>query len=250
MVFTLIAIATYMIKLITFDLDNTLWDINPVIIAAEKRLRNWVAEQVPEAVAHLEMDQLKQVYKKIREEHPELLHHPTNFRKKILHTVFSRVQTNPEPAASLTEKAFQVFYEGRNQITLFHQAEAILKNLSQRYPLIALSNGNANLTMIGIDQYFKAHFSSETEGKAKPHKAMFERALAFSQIEAHQAIHIGDHPIEDVEAASKLGFSTIWFNQNQQQDSTLCNPTEQIHNLDQLESAVYRIEQLKKNPNQ
>lgn len=239
-----------MIKLITFDLDNTLWDINPVIIAAEKRLRNWVAEQLPEAVAHLEMDQLKQVYKQIKQDHPELLHHPTNFRKKILSIVFARVHSDPESVAALTERAFQVFYEGRNQITLYHQAESILQNLSQRYPLVALTNGNANLQMVGIDHYFEAHFSAETEGKAKPHRAMFQRALSFSKVEAHQAIHIGDHPLEDVEAANTLGYNTIWFNQNQQQDSSSCNPTEEIHSLDQLIGAVDRIENRKKNPNQ
>lgn len=231
-----------MIKLITFDLDNTLWEIDPVIVAAEKKMRLWIAEQLPEAVAHLEMDQLKGIYKHVKEQHPELLHHPTNFRKKILYTVFSKLDLNHHQANDFSEQAFNVFYQGRNDITLFHQAEQILQKLSKRFPLIALSNGNANLAMIGIDQYFKAHFSAETEGMPKPHSAMFKKALQHSGVNANEAIHIGDHPKEDIEAAQELGFHTIWFNQNQKQETNQCTPSIEIHQLEQLLSAVDQIE--------
>ena len=36
------------IKLITFDLDDTFWDIGPPIIKAEKETRHWLNEKVPE----------------------------------------------------------------------------------------------------------------------------------------------------------------------------------------------------------
>lgn len=230
-----------MIKLLTFDLDNTLWEIDPVIIEAEKSMRAWIAEHVPEAVAHLEMDQLKQTYKQIMQQHPEVAHHPTNFRKKLLYQVFTNASLAHDHAHEMSEQAFAVFYKGRNKITLFHEAEGILETLSQRYPLIALTNGNANLEMVGINCYFKAHFSAETEGKAKPHHAMFTRALDYMGIAAQEAIHIGDHPKEDVEAAQTLGYHTIWFNENGNQSSDLCSPTIEIQQLSQLVTAVATI---------
>lgn len=237
-----------MIKLITFDLDNTLWEIDPVIIEAEKAMRNWVREHVPEAVALLEMDQLKGTYKRILEHSPEIRHHPTNMRKKILYDVFSRAQLEHNHALEMTEKAFAVFYKGRNQITLFHQAEKILQSLSKQYPLIALTNGNANLEMIGIERYFQAHFSSETEGHSKPHRAMFHRALNTMGVKPEQTIHIGDHPQEDIEAARTLGFHTIWFNQDQRLPPNSCQPSVEIHSLDNLLDAVDEIEGHKKSP--
>lgn len=230
-----------MIKLITFDLDNTLWEIDPVIIEAEKSMRSWIAEHVPEAVAHLEMDQLKQVYKNVAQQHPEFIHHPTNFRKKLLYQVFTQASLSHDHAHEMSEQAFAVFYRARNQITPFHQAEAILQQLSKDYSLIALTNGNANLSMIGIDAYFKAHFSSETEGKPKPHSAMFERALSFMGVTAAETIHIGDHPKEDIEAARLLGFHTIWFNEDGLQDSNLCQPNVEIQSLNQLLNAVAQV---------
>lgn len=36
-----------MIKLITFDLDDTLWDNAPAIIGAETLLRDWLTEHAP-----------------------------------------------------------------------------------------------------------------------------------------------------------------------------------------------------------
>ena len=32
------------IQLITFDLDDTLWDVGPVIQSAETRLRDWLGQ--------------------------------------------------------------------------------------------------------------------------------------------------------------------------------------------------------------
>ena len=39
------------VKLITFDLDNTLWDVDSVIRKAESSLRAWLLDEVPEVVA-------------------------------------------------------------------------------------------------------------------------------------------------------------------------------------------------------
>ena len=40
-----------MIKVITFDLDDTLWDARPVLITAEEALFTWLSSCCPEAAA-------------------------------------------------------------------------------------------------------------------------------------------------------------------------------------------------------
>ena len=40
--------AEEMIKVIGFDLDDTLWDVMPVIKSAEKKLSDWVLSKIPE----------------------------------------------------------------------------------------------------------------------------------------------------------------------------------------------------------
>lgn len=200
-----------MIKLITFDLDNTLWEIDPVIVKADHAMRQWVEQHVPEAVAQLEWTALKSLRDQVVEQHPDIAHKPTYLRKKLLYRVFRDVAVAHEQAERMSEQAFEVFFHHRNQVTLFHAAEDLLQQLSQRYTLIALTNGNADLTRIGIERYFAAHFNADRVARPKPHPDMFQAALEFAGVQAHEAVHIGDHPDEDVAAAAALGFHTIWF---------------------------------------
>ena len=230
-----------MIKLITLDLDNTLWDIDPVIIRAEKKMRAWITDHVPEAVSYMEMDYIKGTFKRVLKNHPELSHHPTNFRKKILYHTFLDANLSNNDAQLRSEEAFYIFYKERNQISLFHQAESALEKISQQFPIIALSNGNADLAMIGIKHLFKAHFSAESEGKPKPHSNMFLKALDFANVSPQETIHIGDHAEEDIQAADALGFKTIWFNQDGKQPDHLCHPTLTITQIGMLPDAIERI---------
>ena len=41
------------LKLITFDLDNTLWPVDEVIRRAERRCAEWIAEKHPDAAASM-----------------------------------------------------------------------------------------------------------------------------------------------------------------------------------------------------
>lgn len=200
-----------MIKLITFDLDNTLWEIDPVIARADHAMQRWIEAQVPEAVALLQQGLFRQLRRDVVNDHPDIAHKPTFLRKKILHRLFLEARQPAERAAALAEQAFEVFHHHRNQVQLFHDGEALLQILSRDVPLIALSNGNAHLERIGIQHYFVAHFSADQVARPKPHPDLFQAALDFARVEPRECIHIGDHPREDIEAAAALGFHTIWF---------------------------------------
>ena len=49
------------IKLVTFDLDNTLWNVDKVIVRAETKMRNWMKEYAPESVAFYSSDHLAEI---------------------------------------------------------------------------------------------------------------------------------------------------------------------------------------------
>lgn len=223
-----------MLKLITLDLDNTLWDVTPTIIAAEKTLVGWMQQEIPSVLPHYQKDALMHLRKQFVQEFPDKAHFPTDMRKYILRHCFQQAGIAPSDLDPTVEAAFSVFIHARNQVTLFPETLDILSHLSTHFDVIALSNGNADLSMIGIDHFFKAHFSAESVGKAKPDPTMFHNALATSQCAAHESLHVGDHPIEDIETARALGFNTVWFNENNQQASHLCQPTQTIHHLDSL----------------
>jgi len=200
-----------MIKLITFDLDNTLWEIDPVIVKADHAMREWIEQQVPEAIAHLGREAFKSLRQRVVTDFPDIAYKPTFLRKKMLYCAFRDAQLSHDQAEQMSEQAFDIFFHHRNQVELFHDGEAMLQELSGQYQLIALTNGNAHLEKIGISQYFIAHFNADNVPRPKPHADMFLAALEFGGVRPHECVHIGDHPHEDIDAAAALGCHTIWF---------------------------------------
>lgn len=200
-----------MIKLVTFDLDNTLWEIDPVIVRADHAMREWIGLQVPEALALLEREAFKSLRQRAVTTFPDIAFKPTYLRKKMLYLAFRDAALAHDQAEQLAEQAFEVFFHHRNQVQLFHDGEDMLKELNRDYRLIALTNGNAHLERIGISQYFVAHFNADTVARPKPHADMFLAALDFAGVKPQECVHIGDHPHEDIDAALALGCHAIWF---------------------------------------
>lgn len=227
-----------MIQLITFDLDNTLWDVTPVLLHAEKQLQQWIQENLPQAEPHYQRDNLLALRRQFVSQRPDLAKLPTTLRKAILSQCFQQAGLTGSELEEQVENAFAHFLEARNQIEFFPETIPLLERLNQDFTLIALSNGNADVHRVGLGHYFSAHFSAESTGKPKPHPAMFEAALRHSGVTPEQAIHIGDHPEEDINAAQKLGYRTIWLNKNKQNKEDNCQPDREVFELNQVVSAI------------
>ena len=58
------------LKLITFDLDNTLWPVDEVIRQAEKTCSDWIAEHHPSAAAALTAERVRTVRDELVRAHP------------------------------------------------------------------------------------------------------------------------------------------------------------------------------------
>lgn len=67
-----------------------------------------------------------------------------------------------------------------------------------------------NIKGLKIDHYFDEILISEVEGLRKPDIEIFTRAANRLGIEPHEAIFVGDHPVNDVEASIKAGMVGIW----------------------------------------
>jgi HAD superfamily hydrolase (TIGR01509 family) len=66
--------------------------------------------------------------------------------------------------------------------------------------------------VLGLGDCFDAHITSHDVGRAKPHPAIFERALAAVDVRPQQAAMIGDRPDLDVAGARAVGMRAIWLN--------------------------------------
>jgi len=112
----------------------------------------------------------------------------------------------------LAEPAFEAFFAERNRVNLFDDAVMALEFLSARYPLVALSNGNASLSVIGIAKYFTARISAQTFGVGKPDARIFYAAAGAAGVAPAEVLHIGDDASLDVLGALNCDMQTVWVN--------------------------------------
>lgn len=224
-----------MLRLITFDLDNTLWPVDEVIRQAERTCSDWIAEKHPDAAAALTAERVREVRDRLIRERPAYLNNLTELRRDAMARAFVDAGFAEKEARHIAADAFLVFHEARNRVTFFPGALEVLETLADSYTLGALTNGNADLKRIGIDDLFEFHHSAETIGKRKPEPDMFQAALRSAGVEADQALHVGDHPLEDIQAALDHGFHAVWANLiDLSWPEDLNRPAHHIHHLREL----------------
>jgi len=226
------------IKVLSFDLDDTLWPCLPTIERAEECLYQWLSEHVPIITQHYDKQQLRQKRKLLLLEHEEIAHDLTRLR---IHSFEQLAQE-----FSLTDKwiqpAFDVFYEARQQITLFDDVKPVLDKLSADYRLVSVTNGNADTVKTGVDHWFEFALNSVSVGKLKSEPDIYQRVQTLTCIDAQQMVHIGDHPLQDVTGARSAGVFAIWLNRQQDvwplED---CSPDATINTLTELPELLRRL---------
>lgn len=200
-----------MIRLVTFDLDDTLWELAGVIEQAEAAMKAWLTSHAP-AFGHLPPAEAGALRRAALQANPALAHDVSALRLAVLRSALERCGEPPARAATLAEGAFAEFLDWRHRVRLFEEAPAVLATLRQRYTLAALTNGNADYLRLGLDRYFAFGYCAADVGASKPHPAMFQRALAHAGVAAAEAVHVGDHAVHDVQGAQAAGMATVWLN--------------------------------------
>ena len=198
-----------LIKAISLDLDDTLWPIWPTIEQAEKALNAWLSQHAPATATLLAQPAARhEIREHINQANPTLQHNLSALRREAIRLALTRCGDDPQ----LAEPAFEVFFAARNRVTLFGDALQALAFLSSRFPLVALSNGNADIQRIGIAPYFKASISAQQFGVGKPDPRIFQAAASAVNVRPEEVLHVGDDAALDVLAALGCGMQTVWVN--------------------------------------
>lgn len=222
------------IRAITFDLDGTLWDAEPALLQAERAVYDWLqAHHRPLADAYSIAD-LRELRQQLAEDCPELRHNVTALRKASVKVAAEQVGIDPD----VSEQAFSVFMQYRNRVHLYDDVLPVLERLRQRYTLCSLTNGNADLRIIGIDHMFHYSLSAVDAGVAKPQPEMFARLCALAGAVPEETVHVGDEPDTDVAGAAASGYRTVWINRRGISWQHPWRPDAEIGSLAELESLL------------
>lgn len=229
------------IRLLTFDLDDTLWEFAPVLVRAEAITYAWLQQHVPAVTAKFSSDALRDMRLQIARDHPELAHRVTELRVRGLHNAMEQAGVSNHLIEALVERAFAAFLHARHDIELFDNAEQVLLDLKNHFQLGAITNGNFDIARAGLDRFFDFAVSAEKLARAKPHPEPFLHALTLAHCKPHECIHIGDDIENDVRGAQRVGMHTIWINRQKLPWIGDDPPSQDIQQLTELPAAVQRI---------
>lgn len=196
------------IRAITLDLDDTLWPVWPTIARAEAQLQAWLAEHAPATHALAAQPGLvRSIRAQVQAEHVALAHDMSALRHEAIRRTLLHAGDNP----ALADGAFEVFYAERQRVDLFDDALPALEYLSSRFPLVALSNGNADVERVGLGRYFHASVSARDAGVAKPDVRIFQRGAEAAGVGSAQVLHVGDDALLDAQGALDAGMQAVWL---------------------------------------
>ena len=221
----------------TFDLDDTFYDNWPIIMRAEQSLMKFIAQNYPLAKSISSTSWLSFKAEALRQ-NPEFKHDMGKLRLASLRLGLASVGYQGEALHAATQACFEQFYKVRSDFTIDDSVLTLLSELSERMPLVAITNGNVDCDAIGISQYFSHIFHANTEYRSKPHSDMFEAAMNVLELPAKHILHIGDSPYNDVWGAYKVGMATAWYAANRsmylRKEPFRALPCVQLDNLNEL----------------
>ena len=201
------------IKSISFDLDDTFWPLMPNIMKAEEATNKWIEENYPGTAMFFGKPDVMEIRDQLIKGDPNLVNQISDLRKLMFYELNVRAGYEKEDSKEIARKAFEIYFKGRNTVTFYEGVLETLELLKQEYILGVVTNGNADLKVIGIDYFFDYIFSAADLNAHKPDPIMFEAVINKTKLKPHEICHIGDHPLNDVKASLDFGMTPVWFNE-------------------------------------
>lgn len=223
-----------MLRALTFDLDDTLWPVWPAIERAEVALHQWLSDVAPATAARYDTAGLRALRQEVEAQRPDWAHDLSALRLESLRLGLARAGDDP----GLAEAAFEVFFAMRQQVDLYADAVPALERLAARWPLLALSNGNADVGRIGLGHLFAGSLSAREFGVGKPDRRIFEEACRRIGAAPGEVLHVGDDLHHDVHGALGAGLQAAWIHRHRPIPDDLPAAARALRDLEALTVAL------------
>lgn len=196
------------VRAVAFDLDNTLWDVEPVLARAEVRMLEWLHQHCPRIPEQVSLADMRAAREELARAEPHNAHDVTYLRLTALERHARECGYQEDIAA----RAFEVFLAARCEVEILPDVRPGLARLRGAFTLASLSNGNADLARIGLDSVFAVSLNARQIGAGKPDRRCFERLASELQLATSNIVYVGDDPWLDVAAARAAGCRSAWMN--------------------------------------
>ena len=230
------------IRAITFDLDDTLYNNMPYIYAAEASLREYILKQYPVTKA-ISKERWQTIRLDVLKASPELFNDIGELRKTTLRNGFRQAKMQESLIDEAAEDCFDHFFKQRSAFKVSPDVIATLKTLSEKVPLAAITNGNADCEAIGIADCFTHIVQASPQYPMKPHRGMFDLVAQALSVAPEHMLHVGDDLDKDIKGAIYAGYQAAWVAVNRpmlmnKEPSAGVLPHIQLNNIHQLKQLV------------
>ena len=225
-------------KHLFFDLDHTLWDFDANAKLTLMELYDTLGLKVRG------VDDFETFYRNYLAHNAKLWARYRNgyirqaeLRVKRMRLTLLDFKIGDEALAETMSKNFLDMLPSRNR--LFPYAIEILEYLSNKnYKLHLITNGfeevqHHKIKHSGISRFFDKVITSEGSNSLKPHKEIFDFALAASKADIKESIMLGDDLEADIIGAAKAGIDQVFINHIDAKPDF--KPTYMVKNLKELE---------------
>jgi 2-haloalkanoic acid dehalogenase type II len=196
------------VRAICFDLDNTLWDVEPVLARAERILADWLRSRYPKIPEKFSPPEILAVRAALLREQPHQAHDLSFLRRETI----ARLADEVGYKRDMAHEAFALWHAARNEVEPFAEVVPALERLKLRYRLASLSNGNADLARIGLAHHFEVRLSAGALGCAKPDARAYAAVTHALTLRPEEILFVGDEPHADVVGPRAAGMQTVWVN--------------------------------------
>lgn len=199
------------VQALIFDLDDTLYDNRPVITLTEQRSLLFLQNYHP-ALKALDAGYYRQLRAELRQREPEIYHDVTLWRWRAVELALRQQGLGQTQARAGADAAMADFAIWRSRITVPAATHQTLGALAGRWPLAAITNGNASPQACGLGDYFRFVLRAGPDGRAKPYRDMFYLAAEKLGIQPENILHVGDDLTTDINGALRCGMQACWIN--------------------------------------
>ncbi|WP_437611497.1 5-amino-6-(5-phospho-D-ribitylamino)uracil phosphatase YigB [Erwinia sp. V71] len=199
------------VKAITFDLDDTLYDNRDVIRRTQQESHAFLQAYHP-ALNDFSHEAYQALRDQLLQQEPEIYHDVSEWRRRAVEVAMLNVGLSTAEADAGSRAVMNNFAHWRSQIEVSLENHQTLAALAQRVPLVAITNGNAEPHLFGLDGYFQFVLRAGPHGRAKPFHDMYHLASEKLGIPLENILHVGDDLTTDVAGAVRCGMQSCWIN--------------------------------------
>ncbi len=200
------------IKVLSFDLDNTIYDCQSVLTKAEDYFTSYLCQRYGLGGECASYSFWAKIKSNLLKERPELENDVTMLRAVSLVEAFKLLKLPLKGGLDEALELVALFVKHRSAGFVAPEIFTMLSNLKSRYSLVAVSNGNLDSKQLGVLDYFEKDIRPNMERlRCKPNEDMFLECARFKNVKNDEILHIGDDPYTDVYGSVLANIPCVWL---------------------------------------